>query len=46
MLTRDFHQGPIGILLVTIKTVEPPRPGLVPLGRGQCVPFEELLQCF
>ena len=40
----DLHERPIRLLLVAIQLVEHLRSGLVPLGRGELVTPEELLQ--
>ena len=44
MLPGDLHERPIRLLLIAIEVREHARPCLVPLGRGQLVPPEELLQ--
>ena len=44
VLARDLHQRPVGLLLVAVELREHLRAGLVPLGRGQLVAAEELLQ--
>ena len=40
----DLHERPVRLLLVAIQLVEHLRTGLVPLGRGELVTPEELLQ--
>ena len=44
VLPGDLHERPVRLLLIAIKVREHARPSLVPLGRGQLVPPEELLQ--
>ena len=44
VLTGDLHERPIRLLLIAIEMREHARPCLVPLGRGQLMPSEELLQ--
>ena len=44
VLPGDLHERPVRLLLVAIEVREHARPCLVPLGRGQLVPAEELLQ--
>ncbi len=44
VLAGDLHERPVGLLLVAIEVREHPRARLVPLGRGQLVTSEELLQ--
>ena len=44
VLAGDLHQRPVGLLLVAVEPGEHLRAGLVPLGRGQLVAAEELLQ--
>ena len=44
VLPGDLHERPIRLLLIAIEVREHARPCLVPLGRGQLVPPEELLQ--
>ena len=44
VLPGDLHERPVRLLLIAIEVREHARPCLVPLGRGQIVPPEELLQ--
>jgi hypothetical protein len=44
VLARDFHQRPVGLLLVAIEPREHLRTGFIPLSRRQLVPAEELLK--
>ena len=44
VLARDLHERPVRLLLVAVDPGKHLRAGLVPLGRGQLVPAEELLQ--
>ena len=44
VLARDLHERPVGLLLIAVDAREHLRAGLVPLGRGQLVATEELLQ--
>ena len=44
VLPGDLHERPVRFLLIAIEVREHARPCLVPLGRGQLVPPEELLQ--
>ena len=44
VLPGDLHERPVRLLLIAIDVREHARPCLVPLGRGQLVPPEELLQ--
>ena len=44
VLPGDLHERPVRLLLIAIEVREHARARLVPLGRGQLVPPEELLQ--
>ena len=44
VLPGDLHERPVRLLLIAIEVPEHARPCLVPLGRGQLVSPEELLQ--
>jgi hypothetical protein len=46
VLPRDLHQRPVRLLLVTVDPGEHPRASFVPLGCGQLVSAEELLERF